>query len=86
MSVEKARTVTGCVISASRDKSITVKVERDAQHPKYKKYIRRTTKLHAHDEENVCNVGDIVTIQECRPISKTKSWKLVELVESQKES
>ena len=75
----KAKTVTGSVVSAGRDKSITVQVDRKTMHPKYKKYIKRTTKLHAHDEKNVCKLGDVVTIQECRPISKTKSWVLVEV-------
>lgn len=80
MSEIKAKTVTGSVISVSRDKSITVQIDRKMMHPKYKKYIKRTTKLHAHDEDNKCQVGDTVVIQECRPISKTKSWMLVEVV------
>lgn len=66
------------------DKSITVLIERLVKHPKYGKYIRRSTKLHAHDENNVCQEGDIVTIAECRPLSKTKTWRLVEVVESVK--
>ena len=74
------RTKSGRVISDKMDRSITVLVERRVQHPLYGKFIRRSTKLHVHDENNDCNVGDEVTISECRPISKTKSWKLVEIV------
>jgi len=78
------RTLTGKVVSNKMDKSITVLIERLVKHPKYGKYIRRSTKLHAHDENNVCQEGDIVTIAECRPLSKTKTWRLVEVVESVK--
>lgn len=74
------RTVTGKVISNKMDKTATVLIERKVKHPVYGKYIRRSTKLHVHDENNVCQEGDLVTIQECRPISRTKSWKLVEVV------
>ena len=74
------RTVRGSVISARMDKSITVLVERQLKHPLYKKYIRRSTRLHAHDESNDCQEGDTVLIEECRPISKTKSWRLVEVL------
>lgn len=77
-----ARTITGRVVSSKGDKSITVMVERQVKHPIYKKFIKRSTKLHAHDESNQCNEGDVVTIEECRPISKTKSFRLVEVVES----
>lgn len=76
-----ARTISGRVISDKMDKSITVLVERKVKHPIYGKYVKRSTKLHAHDESNECKIGDLVTIQECRPISKTKSWKLVSIVE-----
>jgi|TARA_B100000315_G_scaffold228549_1_gene237365 small subunit ribosomal protein S17 len=62
------------------DKTITVLVERQLRHPLYKKYIRRSTRLHAHDAENQCRKGDIVIIEECRPISKLKSWRLVKVV------
>ncbi|UCE76714.1 MAG: 30S ribosomal protein S17 [Gammaproteobacteria bacterium] len=75
------RTLAGRVISDKMEKSAVVLVERRVQHPLYGKYIRRSTKLHIHDENNECKVGDTVTIQECRPISRTKSWKLVEVVE-----
>ncbi len=74
------RTKSGRVVSDKMDRSITVLVERQVKHPLYGKFIRRSTKVHAHDENNDCKVGDEVTITECRPISKTKSWKLVEVV------
>ncbi|RTZ60051.1 MAG: 30S ribosomal protein S17 [Gammaproteobacteria bacterium] len=77
----KARTVTGMVTSNKMDKSITVLVERHVKHPLYRKIIRRSTKMHAHDEANECGIGDTVVIQECRPLSKTKSWRLVEVLE-----
>ncbi|ODC04647.1 30S ribosomal protein S17 [Terasakiispira papahanaumokuakeensis] len=84
--VEKnVRTVTGKVVSDKMDKSITVMVERRVAHPIYGKYVRRSTKLHAHDEANNARMGDTVTIQECRPMSKTKAWKLVEVVERARE-
>ena len=70
------RSVTGRVVSDRMDKTITVLIERKVQHPVYGKIIRRSSKLHAHDEKNECNTGDQVTIVECRPLSKTKSWKL----------
>lgn len=75
------RTLTGKVISDKMEKSVTVLVERRVKHPKYGKFVRRSTKIHAHDPENVCNTGDTVTIEECRPISKTKSWRLVSVDE-----
>jgi small subunit ribosomal protein S17 len=75
------RTVTGRVVSDKMDKSITVLVERRVPHPLYKKYIRRSTKMHAHDENNECREGDIVTIAQCRPMSKSKTWTLVKVVE-----
>jgi small subunit ribosomal protein S17 len=75
------RTVTGKVVSNKMDKSITVLVERRVAHPIYGKYVRRSTKLHAHDADNSVNMGDVVTIQECRPISKTKTWTLVSIDE-----
>ena len=75
------RTVTGHVVSDKMDKSITVLVERKVRHPIYGKYMKRSTKLHAHDENNDCNLGDLVSIAECRPISKSKNWRLVEIIE-----
>lgn len=76
----RSRQVYGSVTSVKMDKTITVLVERQLKHPLYKKYIRRSTKMHAHDEENRCKEGDYVIIEECRPISKTKSWRLVEIL------
>ena len=75
------RSVTGRVVSNKMDKSITVLVERRERHPLYGKYIRLSTKLHAHDEANECGKGDTVTIEQCRPLSKTKTWRLVRVVE-----
>lgn len=77
---DKIRTVLGRVVSNKGDKSITVAIERQVKHPIYGKYVKRTTKIHAHDETNQCNEGDVVSIKECRPLSKTKSWTLVEVV------
>ena len=73
------RTETGLVISSKRDKTITVMVERKVKHPLYKKILRRSSKLQAHDQDNVCSEGDLVTIQESKPISKTKSWALLKV-------
>ncbi|MDN3518748.1 30S ribosomal protein S17 [Aquisalimonas lutea] len=75
------RTQVGRVVSAKMDRTITVYLERMVKHPLYGKFIRRSTKLHAHDENNECREGDWVSIEECRPLSKTKSWRLVEVVE-----
>ena len=80
MTEQTIRTVQGRVVSNKMDKSITVAVERKVKHPIYGKFIKRTTKLHAHDETNQCNEGDVVTIRECRPLSKTKTWMLVDVV------
>ncbi|MEC7107075.1 MAG: 30S ribosomal protein S17 [Pseudomonadota bacterium] len=70
------RAVSGVVVSDRMSKSITVKIERRVKHPVYGKFVRTSTKIHAHDEENQCQVGDTVTVVECRPISKTKTWTL----------
>ena len=75
------RTLTGHVVSDKMDKSAVVVVERKVRHPLYGKYVRRSTKLHVHDANNECNEGDVVTISECRPISKSKTWKLDKIVE-----
>ena len=75
------RTVTGHVISNKMDKTITVLVERKVKHPVYGKYIKRSTKLHAHDASNECNEGDLVTVVACRPLSKSKKWMLESIVE-----
>ncbi|WP_269914515.1 30S ribosomal protein S17 [Acinetobacter sp. HY1485] len=80
MSEQTVRTLTGKVVSDKMDKSIVVLIERQVQHPLYGKLIRRSTKLHAHDENNTAKTGDVVTIKESRPISKTKAWTLVEVV------
>lgn len=73
--------VTGKVISNKMDKSIVVLGERKVKHPLYGKFMRRSTKYHAHDANNECNVGDTVAIKECRPMSKTKCWSLVKVLE-----
>lgn len=74
----------GIVSSNKMDKTITVKVERKVKHPLYGKFIKKTTGFHAHDEKNECSIGDIVKIMESRPMSKTKRWRLVEVVEKVK--
>lgn len=78
---ENTRTLQAKVISDKMDKSITVLIERLVRHPLYGKQLRRSTKIKAHDENNVCQQGDLVRIKETRPISKTKSWTLVDVVE-----
>ena len=75
------RTLQGRVISGKMDKTITVLIERQVQHPIYGKFIRRSTKVHAHDENNECRAGDMVVVEQCRPLSKTKTWRLVRVVE-----
>lgn len=75
------RTRTGRVVSDKMEKTVTVLTTRRVKHPVYGKYIRRSTKLHVHDERNECNVGDRVVIKECRPLAKHKSWTLVQVVE-----
>ena len=77
MASSNPRLLTGVVISDKADKTITVKVERKVRHPLYGKIMKRTTKVHAHDESNAASAGDIVTVKECRPISKSKTWVLV---------
>ena len=82
MSAEKTvRTVTGKVVSDKMDKTITVLVERRVKHPLYGKYVSKSSKLKAHDENNECKQGDVVTISESRPMSKSKSWMLVKIEE-----
>ncbi|TLZ26504.1 MAG: 30S ribosomal protein S17 [Gammaproteobacteria bacterium] len=76
-----ARTLTGRVVSSKMQKTIAVEIERLVRHPAYGKYIRRTTKLLAHDENGACREGDLVTITPCRPVSRHKSWRLLEVVE-----
>ncbi len=76
----KLRTVQGRVLSNKMDKTVTIIIERLVKHALYGKYIRRSTKLHAHDADNSCKEGDIVRVAECRPLSKTKNWRVVEIV------
>jgi small subunit ribosomal protein S17 len=83
--VEKnIRTITGQVVSNKADKTITVKVTRQVKHELYGKFIKRSTNFHAHDEDNSCNEGDLVSLVACRPISKSKTWKLHEIIEKTK--
>jgi small subunit ribosomal protein S17 len=77
---KKLHTVEGRVVSNRMDKTVTVLVERLVKHALYGKYIRRSTKLHAHDADNSCQMGDMVRIAECAPISKTKNWRVVEVL------
>ncbi|CAL4325753.1 30S ribosomal protein S17 [Buchnera aphidicola] len=78
---EKIRTLQGRVKSNKMNKSAVVAIERFVKHPIYRKFIKKTTKLHIHDENNECSIGDIIEIRESRPISKTKSWSLVKIIE-----
>ena len=78
---DKIRSVQGKVVSDKMEKSFVVAIERKVKHPLYGKFIRRTTKLHVHDDNNEAKLGDVVEIHECRPLSKTKSWTLVRVVE-----
>ena len=78
----KLRTITGRVVSNKMDKTITVLVERLVKHPVYGKYVKRSVKMMAHDEQNVCHEGDVVAIASCRPLSKHKSFRLVQVLES----
>jgi small subunit ribosomal protein S17 len=77
----RERTIQGRVVSNKMNKTITVLIERKVRHPLYGKYIKRSTKVHAHDENNECQEGDVVAIRECRPMSKSKTWRLVNVVE-----
>ena len=81
MSEKVLRIQTGSVVSDKMNKSAVVLIERKVKHPIYGKFVKKSTKLHIHDENNECGVGDTVQITECRPVSKTKSWKLVKVVE-----
>ena len=75
------RTMQGRVVSDKMDKGITVMIERRVKHPLYGKFVRKSTKVHAHDENNECQIGDVVVVEQCRPMSKTKAWRFVKLVE-----
>ena len=78
---ENTRTITGRVVSSKMDKTITILVERLVKHPVYGKYIKRSSKMFAHDAENQCHEGDLVTVTPCRPISKNKAWVLASIIE-----
>jgi len=78
---KKPRTLVGQVVSTGMDKSIAVLVERIVEHPLYRKYVRKSSKILAHDENNECNEGDMVAIEQCRPISKSKSWRLQQIID-----
>lgn len=75
------RTLEGRVTSSAMDKTVTVVIERRVKHPLYGKFMRRSTKIHAHDEANSCGEGDLVRVEQCRPLSKTKTWRLLEIIE-----
>jgi small subunit ribosomal protein S17 len=75
------RTLQGRVVSDKMDKSITVVIERRVKHPIYGKFVRRSSKVHAHDENNECQIGDLVVVEQCRPLSKTKKWRFIKLIE-----
>ena len=77
MDTTNPRILTGIVTSNKADKTVTVKIERKVKHPLYGKVIKRATKVHAHDENNTASIGDVVSVNECRPLSKTKTWTLV---------
>ncbi len=76
-----ARTLVGQVISDKMQKTITVLIERKIKHPLYKKYVKRSSKIHAHDENDECRVGDKVSIEQCRPLSKNKAWRVHRIIE-----
>jgi len=80
---ESNRILVGRVVSDKMDKTVTVLVERRVKHPLYGKFISRSSKLHAHDADNSCRTGDTVMVEQCRPISKNKSWRLVKIIERQ---
>ena len=83
--VKTARSLSGRVISNKMNKTITVQVDRRIRHPLYGKIVTRHTKLHAHDESNECKEGDLVQIEECRPLSKSKAWRLIKVLERARE-
>lgn len=84
MSEKNIRSLIGKVVSNKMDKTVTVLIERKVMHPIYGKFIRKTSKIHAHDEKNECSEGDVVKISETKPISKTKAWEVTALVEKVK--
>ena len=80
--VKKIKTLTGTVVSDKMNKTAVVLLEKKVKHPKYGKYVKKSTKYKVHDQDNICKIGDVVTITEVRPLSKNKSWKLVEVIGS----
>ncbi len=86
MTVERnmRKTRTGIVVSDKMDKTVVIAIKDNVRHPLYGKIIKRTSKIHAHDENNICGIGDKVTVMETRPLSKTKRWRVVEIVEKAK--
>ena len=80
--VKKIKTLTGTVVSDKMNKTAVVLLEKKVKHPKYGKYVKKSTKYKVHEQDNICKIGDVVTITEVRPISKNKSWKLVEVIGS----
>ena len=80
--VKKIKTLTGTVVSDKMNKTAVVLLEKKVKHPKYGKYVKKSTKYKVHDQDNICKIGDVVTITEVRPISENKSWKLVEVIGS----
>ena len=80
--VKKIKTLTGTVVSDKMNKTAVVLLEKKVKHPRYGKYVKKSTKYKVHDQDNICKIGDVVTITEVRPISKNKSWKLVEIIGS----
>jgi small subunit ribosomal protein S17 len=83
--INSQRTISGRVISDKMNKTIVVQIERKVKHPLYGKYVRRFSKMYAHDEENTCRIGDLVLIQQTRPLSKTKRWKLIEILKREEQ-
>jgi len=79
------RIVEGRVVSNKMNKTVVIRVERKVKHPLYGKYVRRFSKMYAHDEENTCRIGDLVLIQQSRPLSKTKRWKLIEIIKREEQ-
>ena len=82
---QSQRLVIGRVVSNKMNKTIVVQVERKVKHPLYGKFVKRFTKMYAHDEDNICSIGDLVVIKQCRPLSKTKRWSMVEVLRKEKQ-
>lgn len=82
---QSQRTVIGKVISNKMNKTVVVQVERKVKHPLYGKFVKRFTKMYAHDEDNTCHIGDLVMIKQCRPLSKTKRWSIIEILKKEEQ-